>query len=86
MKNQKQQKWEAARTKVVASASFQKLFARARKSMADTKRTDCKNGHPITAANAHVGDLKRTGHYSCDPCNRVAQLRYTKKAAKKVVK
>jgi hypothetical protein len=32
-----------------------------------------------------VGDLKRTGKYTCDPCNRAAQVRYANKAAKKAV-
>ena len=81
MKNQ-MQAWEVARKKVVSSASFIKLFEKARAKMANPKRKSCKHGHAISAANAHVGDLKRTGLYSCDPCNRVAQVRYMKKAAK----
>lgn len=79
MKTQMQQ-WEVARSKVVSSASFIKLFEKARAKMANPKRKSCKHGHKISAANAHVADLKRTGRYTCDPCNRAAQVRYMKKA------
>lgn len=81
MKNQLQQ-WEVARGKVVSSASFIKLFQKARAKMTNPKRKACKRGHPICAANAHVGDLKRLGVYACDPCNRAAQVRYMRKLAK----
>lgn len=77
--------WEVKRAKIVASTSFIKLFEKARAAMQDLTRKTCAHGHPITAANAHVGDLKRTGRYACDPCNRIAQVRYAKKAAKKGV-
>ena len=65
------------RNKIVASAGFIKLFEKARANMRDPKRKDCAHGHPITAANAHGGDMKRTGRYTCDPCNRAAQARYS---------
>jgi hypothetical protein len=78
------QAWEIRRDKTVASAAFGKLFEKARAAMQDPARKTCAHGHAITAANAHVGDLKRTGRYACDPCNRAAQTRYAKKAAKKV--
>lgn len=77
----------AAREKVVTSPAFVKLFEKAKAKMRDPKRKVCAHGHAITAANAHVGDLKRTGKYTCDPCNRVAQAKYAKDAtpmAKKV--
>ncbi len=77
--------WEVSRDKVVASAAFIKLFEKARKAMLDPQRKACKHGHPVCAANAHVGDLKRTGQYACDPCNRAAQVKYAKKAIKKEV-
>jgi hypothetical protein len=80
------QQWEVARNKVVSSASFIKLFEKARVRMANQKRKNCKRGHPICAANAHVGDLKRAGVYACDPCNRIAQVRYMRKAAKQATK
>ena len=53
--------------------------------MRDPKRKACKRGHPICAANAHVGDMKRLGVYACDPSNRAAQVPYWKKPAKKAV-
>jgi hypothetical protein len=76
------QQWEVARQKVVSSASFIKLFEKARAKMTNPKRKTCKHGHKISAANAHVGDLKRLGVYACDPCNRVSQVRYMKRLAK----
>jgi hypothetical protein len=82
MKKTKMQQWEVARNKVVSSATFIKMFERARAKMTKPKRKTCKHGHPICAANAHVGDLKRLGVYACDPCNRIAQVRYMKNAAK----
>ena len=77
-----QQQWEVARNKVVSSAGFIKLFEKARAKMANPKRKKCKHGHKISPANAHVGDMKRLGTYACDPCNRIAQVRYMKNAAK----
>ncbi len=75
-------KWAAKRAKVVASAAFIKLFEKARARMKDPKRKTCAHGHRISAANAHVGDLRRTGCYSCDPCNRTRyQPRYAAKQA-----
>ena len=74
--------WEVKRAKIVASPAFIKLFEKARKAMQDPARKTCAHGHAITATNAHVGDLKRTGRYTCDPCNRAAQVRYAKKAAR----
>jgi hypothetical protein len=71
---------------VVSSASFIKLFEKARTKWQNPNRKRCKHGHAISAANAHVGDLKRTGTYSCDPCNRTSQLRYMSKAAKAATK
>lgn len=68
------------RDKVVASPAFVKLFEKAKAKMRDPKRKACTHGHAITAANAHVGDLKRTGRYTCDPCNRLAQAKYAKPA------
>lgn len=67
---------EEKHDKTVSSASFIKLFEKARARMRDPKRKACAHGHPIAAANAHVGDMKRTGRYTCDPCNRAAQARY----------
>jgi|HubBroStandDraft_6_1064221.scaffolds.fasta_scaffold4758642_1 hypothetical protein len=72
--------WEVKRAKIVASPTFIKLFEKARKAMQDPARKACAHGHAITVANAHVGDLKRTGGYTCDPCNRAAQARYSNKA------
>src|SRR5690349_11740453 len=71
--------WEVKRAKVVGSANFIKLFEKARKAMQDPARKKCAHGHAICATNAHVGDLKRIGLYSCDPCNRAAQARYAKR-------
>lgn len=81
-KKTQMQQWEVARQKVVSSPAFIKLFEKARARMANPKRKTCKHGHKISAANAHVGDLKRLGVYACDPCNRAAQVRYMKQAAK----
>lgn len=67
---------ESARSKIVSSTAFIKMFDKARAKMRDTKRKACAHNHPITAANAHVGDMKRMGRYTCDPCNREAQARY----------
>lgn len=64
------------REDVVKSATFIALFDKAIAKSRDPKRTHCKNGHTITAAHAHVGDLKRTGRYTCDPCNTDAQAKY----------
>jgi hypothetical protein len=85
-KKTQMQQWELARQKVVSSASFIKLFENARARMANPKRKACKHGHPISAANAHVGDMKRLGTYACDPCNRASQVRYMKAQAKKAGK
>lgn len=67
---------EAARNKIVTSPAFIKLFEKAKSKMRDPKRKTCKHGHAISAANAHVGDMKRLGRYTCDPCNTEAQARY----------
>src|SRR4029077_14845405 len=67
MKKTKMQQWEAARQKVVSSTSFVKLFERARARMANPKRKTCKHGHKISAANAHVGALKRLGGFAAEP-------------------
>lgn len=64
------------REEIVKSAAFIALFEKAIAASRDPKRTHCKNGHTITAAHAHVGDLKRTGRYTCDPCNQDAQAKY----------
>jgi hypothetical protein len=75
--------WETKRANTVATPAFIKLFEKACARMASPTRKTCKHGHKISAANAHVGDLKRLGTYACDPCNRLAQVRYIKTAAKK---
>lgn len=67
---------DALRNKIVTSPAFLKLFEKAKAKMRDPKRKECAHGHPITATNAHVGDMKRIGRYTCDPCNREAQARY----------
>jgi hypothetical protein len=82
MNKTKMQQWEVVRQKVVSSASFIKLYEKARAKMANPNRKRCKHGHPICAANAHVGDMKRLGVYACDPCNRISQVRYMKRVAK----
>jgi hypothetical protein len=64
------------RDAIVRSADFIALFEKARTSFRDPNRKTCKRGHEICAANAHVGDLRRTGKYSCDPCNRRIQNDY----------
>jgi hypothetical protein len=79
----KKEAWEVSREKVVASAAFIKLFEKARKAMHDPQRKACKHGHPICAANAHVGDLKRLKRYACDPCNRAVQVKYAKNSSNK---
>jgi hypothetical protein len=61
------------RNAIVSSAEFIALFEKARARMIDPKRKCCKRGHPVCAANAHVGDLRRCGKYACDPCNRAIQ-------------
>ena len=76
------QGWELKRAKTTSSASFVKLFEKARAAMAAPKSKACVHRHPICAANAHVGDLKRTGKYTCDQCNRIAQGRYLKSLSK----
>lgn len=69
------------REEIVKSAAHIALFEKAIANSRDPKRTHCKNNHTITPAHAHVGDLKRTGRYTCDPCNTDAQAKYN--AAKK---
>lgn len=70
--------WEAKRAAIVSSPAFLNMFAKARKAAKDPSRKKCNHGHAITAANAHVGDMKRTGRYTCDVCNRKVQARYAK--------
>jgi hypothetical protein len=69
----------AKRSAVVSSPEFLKLFEAARQKFRDPKRETCKHGHPICAANAHVGDLKRTGYYFCNACNVQVQASYKAK-------
>jgi len=76
MKKQASKKWQARRAKIVASAAFIKLFEKAKQAMRDPHRKTCVHGHPIKPANAHVGDLRRTKRYSCDPCWRKQQAKY----------
>jgi hypothetical protein len=64
------------RQAIVSSPEFIALFEAARARMKDPNRATCKRGHPICAANAHVGDLRRIGKYSCDPCWKEQQGRY----------
>jgi hypothetical protein len=52
------------------------LFEEARKRMHRPERKTCKHGHAICLENAHVGDLKRTGLYSCNPCWQASNARY----------
>jgi len=61
------------RQAIVSSAEFIALFEKSRARMKDPNRTRCKRGHSICAANAHVGDLRRTGKYACNECNRQYQ-------------
>lgn len=65
-----------AREEIVKQVGFINLFEKARKAMRDPEKKTCKHGHKISAENAHVGDLKRTGRYTCNPCNDDAQARY----------
>ena len=58
------------------SSQFVSLFERARALMRNPERTHCKHGHPICEANAHVGDLKRTGRYSCNQCWQASNARW----------
>ncbi len=67
----------AQREKIVTSAAFIKLFEKWRKRSRFPKRTHCKNGHEICAANAHVGDL-RHGRYRCAPCCQAHNRAYDK--------
>jgi hypothetical protein len=71
----------AKRLAIVSGPEFIALFEAARKSMRDPNRTACVHGHPITAANAHVGDLKRTGRYACNECFKETMRRYVRNSA-----
>lgn len=64
------------RLAIVSSLEFIALFEAARLRMADPHRKRCKWGHEICAANCHVGDLRRTGRYSCNECWREQARRY----------
>lgn len=59
------------REEIVSSPEFIALFESTRAKFKDPSKATCKRGHTISAANAHVGDLRRPPHrYSCDPCLR----------------
>lgn len=70
------------RLAIVSSPEFIALFEAARLRMADPHRKRCKWGHEICAANCHVGDLRRTGKYSCNECWKNQAARYLKNAPK----
>lgn len=72
----------SARAVIVSSPEFIALFEAARRLMRDPNRKRCKWGHPICAANAHVGDLRRTGKYSCNECWKEQAARYLQNAPK----
>ncbi len=69
------------RLAIISSPEFGALFEAARLRMNYPDQPHCKNGHAICVANAHVGDLRRTGRYQCDPCWREAQERYKARMA-----
>lgn len=65
---------EKKRNEIISKPAYIKAFEKA---LADRKNKKCAAGHDLTKiANAHVGDLKRMGIITCDPCNRIAQARY----------
>jgi hypothetical protein len=85
------QAWQEKREKVISTAAYRKAWDKALAARGED--TKCPHGHDLTKIeNAHVGDLRRTGKITCDPCNRKAQKRYAgesspapkRKAAKKV--
>ncbi len=61
------------RQAIVSSPEFIALFEKSLAKMANPKRAHCKNGHLICAQNAHVGDMRRTGRYFCNECQRLYQ-------------
>ncbi len=54
--------------KKLESFNLAAAFEKARQRMQNPERRRCKHRHPISAANACVADLKRTGLYFCSPC------------------
>lgn len=57
-----------AKPKTERRFNLKAAFERARARMKDPNRKKCKHGHPITAKNACVADLRRMGRYCCAPC------------------
>ncbi len=68
------------RQAIVSSPEFIALFEAARMRLRDPDRKACIHGHPICAANAHVGDLRRTGKFYCNECNTRIQRGLTARA------
>jgi 5-methylcytosine-specific restriction endonuclease McrA len=70
------------RAAIVASLAFIQLFKKARARLRNPKRKWCKKRrHRICAANAHVGDVLRSGHYNCYPCWLTANKKWAQSPA-----
>lgn len=63
------------------SRQFVSLFEKARAFMRHPERTHCRHGHRICEANAHAGDLRRLGIYSCNLCWQASNARYKLRCA-----